>query len=364
MPSAELFTPGLDSPICLTWELTYACNLACAHCLSSSGARRRGELTTAEARGLIDEWARLKVFYVNIGGGEPMLRRDFFAIVEHALAARLGVNFSTNGTLIDRAAARRLAALPYVDLQVSLDGATPEVNDALRGAGAYAAALRAMDRLAEAGMPGFKISVVATRENIPQLDAFQALADRYGAVLRLTRLRPSGRGGGVWESLRPTPAQQRRLHGWLLGHPVVLTGDSLFHLNALGAPLPGLNLCGAGRIVCLVDPVGEVYACPFLIDPAFCAGSVRSPGGFTAVWREAPLFLDLRGDRPLGGACATCAFAESCRGGCPAAKHLSGLPLDGPDPECVLGHGEAAPAAFPDSAPAPPVSAAPAGGRP
>jgi mycofactocin radical SAM maturase len=349
VPPVEDFARGLGSPICLTWELTYACNLACAHCLSSSGARRDGELTTAEARRLVDEWAQMKVFYVNIGGGEPMIRRDFFAIVEHTLDARIGVNFSTNGTLIDRAAARRLAALTYLDLQVSLDGATPEVNDSLRGPGAHAAALQAMDHLAEAGISGFKVSVVATRENIRQLDAFQALADRYGAVLRLTRLRPSGRGGGVWERLRPTPEQQVELYRWLQAHPSVLTGDSLFHLNALGAPLPGLSMCGAGRIVCLVDPVGDVYACPFLIDPGFHAGSVRSPGGFAAVWREAPLFLGLRQDRPLAGACAACAFAATCGGGCPAAKHLTGLPLDGPDPECVLGHGEVALAARPGS---------------
>ncbi len=59
-------------------------------------------------------------------------------------------------------------------------------------------------------------------------------------------------------------------------------------------PLPGLNLCGAGRVVCLVDPVGDVYACPFAIHDEFLAGNVRSPGGFTSVWRESDLFAELR----------------------------------------------------------------------
>ena len=49
----------------------------------------------------------------------------------------------------------------------------------------------------------------------------------------------------------------------------VLTGDSFFHLAAYGDPLPGLNLCGAGRVVCLIDPVGDVYACPFAIHESF-----------------------------------------------------------------------------------------------
>ena len=60
----------------------------------------------------------------------------------------------------------------------------------------------------------------------------------------------------------------------------VLTGDSFFHLAAFGEALPGLNLCGAGRVVCLIDPVGDVYACPFAIHDSFMAGSVRDARRF------------------------------------------------------------------------------------
>jgi mycofactocin radical SAM maturase len=124
----------------------------------------------------------------------------------------------------------------------------------------------------------------------------------------------------------------------------VLTGDSFFHLNALGEPLPGLNLCGAGRVVCLVDPVGEVYACPFVIHDEFKAGSVRDAGGFTHVWRESELFRSLR-EPQSAGACSSCGSYDACQGGCMAAKFFVGMPLDGPDPECVKGHGEAGVAA-------------------
>jgi mycofactocin radical SAM maturase len=144
----------------------------------------------------------------------------------------------------------------------------------------------------------------------------------------------------VWDELHPTAAQQRQLYEWLLERgEEVLTGDSFFHLAAYGDPLPGLGMCGAGRVVCLIDPVGDVYACPFAIHDAFLAGNVRNPGGFKKVWRESELFQDLR--RPQsGGACTACAHFDSCRGGCMAAKFFTALPLDGPDPECVLGHGE------------------------
>ena len=121
----------------------------------------------------------------------------------------------------------------------------------------------------------------------------------------------------------------------------MLTGDSFFHLAGYGQGLPGLNMCGAGRVVCLIDPVGDVYACPFAIHDAFLAGNVRAPGGFAEVWRSSELFTDLR--RPQsGGACTSCSAYDACQGGCMAAKFFTGLPLDGPDPECVRGFGESA----------------------
>src|SRR4051812_2443421 len=286
---------GLDAPICLTWELTYACNPQCIHCLSSSGRRDPHELTTVEARAVIDELRDLQVFYVNIGGGEPMVRRDFFEIIGYAVAQGVGVKFSTNGAFIDHIRARELAAMDYLDIQISLDGVDAETNDHVRGEGSYATARRAMDALAAAGFGPFKISVVVTRHNVGQLDAFKALADGYGAQLRVTRLRPSGRGAETWHDLHPTAEQQRDIYRWLLAHGEdVLTGGSFFHLNPLGEPLPGLNLCGAGRVVCLIDPIGDVYACPFVIHDEFRAGNVRDAGGFAQVWRSSALFHSLR----------------------------------------------------------------------
>jgi mycofactocin radical SAM maturase len=299
-------------------------------------------LSTAELLAVVDELERMQVFYVNIGGGEPTVRPDFWELVDYATAHRVGVKFSTNGVRITAPVAARLAGSDYVDVQISLDGATAEVNDAVRGAGSYATAVAAMDRLAAAGMTGFKISVVCTRHNLDQLDAFAALADRYAATLRLTRLRPSGRGADVWDQLHPLPAQQKQLYDWLSAHGErVLTGDSFFHLAAYGDPLPGLNLCGAGRVVCLIDPVGDVYACPFAIHDQFLAGNVRSPGGFTRVWTDSALFASLR-EPQSAGACGSCGAWDACRGGCLAAKFFTGLPLDGPDPECVHGHGTTA----------------------
>ena len=225
----------------------------------------------------------MQVFYVNIGGGEPTVRSDFWELVDYATEHHVGVKFSTNGVRIDQAVAAKLAASDYVDVQISLDGATAEVNDAVRGPGSFAMAIRALENLSAAGFKDAKISVVVTRHNVDQLDDFKALADQYGATLRITRLRPSGRGADVWDELHPTAAQQVQLYDWLVARGEgILTGDSFFHLSGLGQPgaLAGLNLCGAGRVVCLIDPVGDVYACPFAIHDRFLAGNILADSGF------------------------------------------------------------------------------------
>ena len=122
------FERGLDAPICLTWELTYACNLSCVHCLSSSGRRDPRELSTPEAKAVIDELERMQVFYVNIGGGEPTVRKDFWELVDYATAHHVGVKFSTNGVNINADIAQRLVSQARAGRQ---DRLTPREQEVL-----------------------------------------------------------------------------------------------------------------------------------------------------------------------------------------------------------------------------------------
>src|SRR5947199_10359177 len=118
----ERLSHGLDAPICLTWELTYGCNLACVHCLSSSGKRDPRELTTDELFGVVDELAAMQVFYVNIGGGEPTLRPDFWDLLDYSVESKVGVKFSTNGSRITPPAASPTAGTGYSHVAISIDG--------------------------------------------------------------------------------------------------------------------------------------------------------------------------------------------------------------------------------------------------
>jgi mycofactocin biosynthetic radical S-adenosylmethionine protein MftC len=207
----ELMSHGLSAPICLTWELTYACNLRCRHCLSSSGRAASNELSTSQAFVVIDQMIEMQVFYANVGGGEPLGRPDFRDIVEHAVGRGLGMKVSTNGTLVDDSMAQWISETPYLDIQISIDGTSAEINDRIRGRGSFDSALRAMDRLADRGFR-FTLNSVVTRANIDDLDELQGIAASRGAELRLSRLRPSGRGARVWQSLHPTASQNARLY--------------------------------------------------------------------------------------------------------------------------------------------------------
>ena len=236
----DRFERGLDAPICLTWELTYACNLACVHCLSSSGRRDPDELTTAECRALIDEFERMQIFYVNIGGGEPTVRPDFWDLVEYATDHHVGVKFSTNGSRITAAVAERLAASDYVDVQISLDGATAAVNDAVRGAGL----LRHRGHAPWTAWPRPASPASSSRGGHP---AERRPAGRLQGTRRPLR-RPAppdppaplgARRRRRGSELHPTAAQQRQPLPLAAAHGEdVLTGDSFFHLAGYGSRCP------------------------------------------------------------------------------------------------------------------------------
>ena len=133
--SAEMARAGLRAPVNVTWEITLKCNLRCAHCLSAAGTPAENELTPGESLALVDQLKGMGVFQVNIGGGEPFIRKSFPDLLAHCHEKGLVTCVSTNGMLMDDDLARRLGRLKMLYLQVSLDGATAHVNDPIRGRG-------------------------------------------------------------------------------------------------------------------------------------------------------------------------------------------------------------------------------------
>lgn len=330
--SAGMARKRLSAPVNVTWEITLKCNLRCIHCLSDAGAASENELTNKECRGLVDQLASLKVFQVNIGGGEPCMREDFLDILSYSRKKGLVTCVSTNGMLIDDGLAKQLSRLKMLYLQVSLDGATADVNDQIRGKGTYKKILDAMVCLARQGVP-FSINTVLTRLNFPQLDTLRDMAKEYGAELRVSRFRPSGRGKESKEYLGPDKDQLEAFACWLNNHDLVRTGDSFFSLTSENRRRKGLDMCGAAKMTCCISPMGDVYPCAFLQEAPFLVGNVRE-NDFKDLWDNSLIFARFRNLNIES--CLSCSRFESCRGGCPAMAYHTCNDIEMPDPECLL----------------------------
>lgn len=323
---------GLRAPVNVTWEITLKCNLHCAHCLSDAGKPLEDELTAAECRRLVDQLTALKVFQVNIGGGEPFIREDFLDLLNYAHEKGLVTCVSTNGMFIDDGLAKRLSQLKMLYLQVSLDGATPEVNDRIRGKGTYEKIVNSIACLTRQGA-AVSINAVLTSTNYPQLDDLRDMAKEYGAELRVSRFRPSGRGKESKATFGPDKDQLEAFAEWLERHDLVRTGDSFFCLTSESRRRKGLDMCGAAKMTCCISPTGDVYPCAFLQERPFLVGNIRDMA-FKDMWNNSMVFAQLRNLNV--DTCMTCPRFEGCRGGCPAMAYHAYHDINMPDPECLV----------------------------
>jgi mycofactocin radical SAM maturase len=321
---------GLCAPVNVTWEITYACNLSCIHCLSDSGKKKPGELTTEACLRVIDELSRNKVFQFNIGGGEPFMRPDFLDLMDYAHEKGMVTCISTNGTRIDAETAGRLRH-PLVYIQVSLDGATPESNDAIRGDGSFHKVIQALEYLKRESIE-VSINTVLTRRSIDELENLRDLAADFDAKLRVSRFRPSGRGKKAWWELNVNKRQMFEFSAWLSEHLQVSTGDSFFSVSTEERRSLGLNMCGACKLTCCLSPQGTVYPCAFLQEDEFAAGRLPETS-FADIWNESPVFQSFRALEIKS--CESCHRFDLCHGGCPAIAYHTHRKLGVADPGCL-----------------------------
>jgi mycofactocin radical SAM maturase len=280
---------------------------------------------------VLDELARLKVFQINIGGGEPLLRPDIFSILNYANKLGIVSCLSTNGTTLKSETCQRLAEIEGLYVQVSLDGVEDGTNDVIRGKGTYVKIRQGMEALAHHGV-GFSINAVLTALNFPQIDELKRLAGEFGGSLRVSRFRPSGRGKDCRVELAPSRDQLEDFAEWLACDPDILTGDSFFSLTSERRRRMGLDMCGAAKMTCCLSPNGNLYPCAFLQEMDFLAGNIRQTS-LEWVWHHSRIFAALR--KLEATSCMSCSRFESCRGGCPAMAYFTYGDLGFPDPECV-----------------------------
>ena len=350
----------------VVWNTTKQCNLYCEHCYAAADCEgASNELSTAEAKGLIDDLAAFGAPVLLFSGGEPLVRDDLAELVAYAAAAGVRPVLSTNGTLLTRERARELkrAGLKYAG--VSVDG-LPERNDRIRGEeGAFDAAVRGIEACLDVGLKtGLRYTI--TEHNVDDLAGVVDLLVDVGVDrFCFYHLDYGGRGADIADAdLTPEATRQavadlcdltREYHAAGEEIETLLVGNyaDAGHLVEYADREIGTDRARliyehlrrnggdpTGERVADVDPVGNVHLTQFW--QGYSLGNVRDRS-FGAIWTDEsnPLLAALRNrEEHLTGRCADCAYQRLCRGG----SRLRALSAHGdpfaPDPKCYLTESE------------------------
>ena len=332
------------------WEMTAACNLHCIHCHASGGKPAPDELTTEEAKRLLDQLAQVSEFrMMAFTGGEPLVRPDLFELLAYSQALGFTNTMATNATLIDDAVARRLRRYGVVIAAVSLDGFDAATHDFVRGQpGVFETTLQGMRALRRAGIL-LHINITAMDYNMDQMEPLMALVDELGAgILLMYQLVPVGRGRGIGDAALDLSANERLIRFIAQAQrttraviePVAGPQYWPYLLQRAGirrGPLLGLaetlfHGCSAGRGFVYVKPNGEVWPCPFI---EVSCGNVRQTP-FQTIWATAPILQDLRErESRLQGRCGECAYRRLC-GGCRGRAWATTGDYLAEDPSCFI----------------------------
>ncbi len=358
----------------VSWNLTQRCNLLCAHCYMSAfpGANAAGELSTEECRRVMDEIAQVNpnVFLI-LTGGEPLLRKDLYALAATGREKGFTVVVGTNGVLLREKQARLLRDHGVQGASLSLDSTDPKKHDDFRNLpGAWQGAVRATEALRTEGLD-FSLHMSVTDWNVDEIPAMIDLARELGAkVLNFFFLVRTGRGERLTDI---APAEYERILTYLAKVQGVGNGGSdhapsvfdnqedpwsvpagradglllrakcaphfrriIWQLDPTSPLLTNYahGSCPAGKYYCRITPGGDVTPCPYM---PVSAGNLRERS-FVDLWERATVFTDLR-DPHLGGRCGACEFSKIC-GGCRCRAYATYGDYLAEDPACAYQPGQ------------------------
>ena len=308
----------MNVPLSVQLDLTYRCNERCVHCYLDH--HDHGEMTTAEIKDLLDQMADAGVFYLTISGGEILMRRDFFEILEYARMRTFCIKLKTNGILIRKKEADRIKALGVESVQISIYSHVPEVHDAItKLPGSLEQSIEAIRRLRAHGIQ-VTIANVLMVQNANDYSGVRALAAELGAQFIMDpTVTPMMDGDRGILDLNVDEAALREVF-----RNESLAGGNIeeFCAPPLGPGEDDLDMlpCSAGHTACYVSPYGDVYPCVQFPLPS---GNVRRTK-FVDIWRDSPQLNEVRSitlrDMP---SCSKCTHGGSCTR-CPGLAYLEG----------------------------------------
>lgn len=355
-----------DAPRRVYWEVTRACDLACLHCRAEAApVADPRQLDTAAGLKLLRQLAECTPRpHVILTGGDPLKRADLFELIAAARDLGLAVSVSPSATpLLTVEAIDELVVAGVDAISLSLDGASAETHDAIRGVpGCFERTLRAGQRARAVGL-AFQVNTLVSAETLDEIPRIEPLVRAMGAtrwsmfflvnVGRGTVLTPIS--AAQTEELLAWLAERAKLPGLVvttteaphfrrvaLAHrersaanspPPSSTGTG-GHTDQNGRARPPPNGHGAGMRdgngVMFIAHDGEVSPSGFL---PLSAGNVRMENPIR-IYRDSPLFVGLRDVDSFHGRCGRCEYRNVCGGSRARAFVASGDPF-GEDPLCI-----------------------------
>ena len=322
------------------WHITEQCNKRCLHCYQNEHYSR--DLPLADLQLVLSRMEEALIKWDRKGslsftGGEPLVRKkELFSLMKQVdqIPNFEFYDLLTNGSLVSDDVALALKNQRKLRrVQISLEAATPETNDAIRGNGSYVETLDSIRRMKKHGLT---VSVMTTvsRMNYWEIPQLIELLNREGVdTFAVERLIPAGRGEQMRDELL-SPRELRDLYKnihemrSMNGGTRLLMYRPLFALVAPEDPDVGA-LCSVGNNALTIMPDGTVYPCRRLPIPI---GNVLVDGLFS-IWYDSELLWRVRNPDNFKGKCHNCDLFTSCRG-CRAMAYSCSGDYMAEDPQC------------------------------
>jgi AdoMet-dependent heme synthase len=322
--SSEAQTSEQFVPLVMSWNVTRECNMKCSHCyINATEKKIDNELTTEEAKKLMDQICQVSKPLLILSGGEPLMRSDIFELIEYGASKGLKMGLGSNGSLIDDHVAAKLKESGIATVSISLDSHIPAQHDDFRGvAGAWEKAVKACKALRKNNML-IQVNTTLTQQNYNQIDDIMSLAEGIGVEnFHLFFLVPTGRGTKLTD-ISPQKYED------MITHTFAKVGKHKLNVRPSCAPqfmriAKGMGLdmrqwirgCMSGLYYCRIYPNGDVTPCPYL---PIKLGNIREES-FKEIWFNSPIFKALRDPNSLKGKCGACEYRSLC-GGCRARAY-------------------------------------------
>lgn len=316
----------------LIWIFSARCNLSCRHCYVRPRFLPLPELNFREKLRIIEEASDLGIGYIGFSGGEPLLHEDFPKLVEECYEHGIATSTVTNGLMLDRGIAKKLARLG-VRVFLSIDGPDRETHEYLRGPGTWDKAVSSIELLTEAGVD-FSTVMAVHRNNYWKTGEYLKFVSSQG--LDGAAIIPVMRSGSA-QGLAVTAEEYLKAIELAVG-----TAEDLgLRISLWCTPFANV-VTSSPRVsawscrladVADIDPSGRLLLCD-VIDLVVTSIPGRGLARALGEFESSPLVRRVSNPGKLHRVCASCPIAHYCRGGCFARALLDKGSLMAPDPLC------------------------------